>query len=78
MAYWKSVIDLLICGCREYNQSVMAGTIMHGTEKPLSAWFMAIWWFTTHKAGVNAINKPAKFAGAGQLQHSLALAAKAS
>ena len=29
---------------------------MHGTKKPLMFWFKAMWWFTTRKSGVNAIN----------------------
>jgi transposase-like protein len=29
---------------------------MHGTKKPITYWFKAMWWFTTRKAGVNAIN----------------------
>ena len=29
---------------------------MHGTRSPLSAWFKAMWWFTTRKSGVNAVN----------------------
>lgn len=31
-----------------------AGTIFHGTRKPLSFWFKALWWFSTRKSGVNA------------------------
>jgi len=55
-AYWKSGRDLCICCRCEYNQSVTAGTIMHSTKKPLTAWFKAMWWFTTRKSGVNALN----------------------
>ncbi len=29
---------------------------MHGTKKPLAYWFKAMWWFTTRKSGVNAVN----------------------
>lgn len=29
---------------------------MHGSRKPLTKWFKAMWWFTTRKSGVNAIN----------------------
>ena len=29
---------------------------MHGTRWPLSTWFKAMWWFTTRKSGVNAVN----------------------
>jgi transposase-like protein len=33
---------------------VTAGTIFHGTRKPLTLWFKALWWFSTRKASVNA------------------------
>jgi hypothetical protein len=29
---------------------------MHGTKKPLTYWFKAMWWFTIPKSGVNAVN----------------------
>ena len=29
---------------------------MHGTKKPLTLWFKAMWWFTTRIASVNAVN----------------------
>jgi transposase-like protein len=29
---------------------------MHSTKKPLTVWFKAMWWFTTRKSGVNAVN----------------------
>jgi hypothetical protein len=32
-----------------------AGTIMHATEKPITYWFKAMWWFTTRKSGVSAV-----------------------
>lgn len=54
--YWKSNRGLYICTKCEHQHSVTAGTIMEGTRKPLVAWFKAMWWFTTRKSGVNAIN----------------------
>ena len=54
--YWKSSRGLYICQNCEHNQSVTAGTIFHGTKKPLTAWFKALWWFATRKSGVNAVN----------------------
>jgi transposase-like protein len=55
-SYWKSARGLYICcGC-EYHQSVTAGTIFHATRKPLTTWFKALWWFSTRKSGVNAVN----------------------
>jgi len=29
---------------------------MHGTKKPITCWFKAMWWFTARKSGVNAVN----------------------
>lgn len=55
-AYWKSAQGLLICTRCERQHSLTAGTIFHGTRKPLTAWFKAMWWFTTRKSGVNAVN----------------------
>ena len=55
-SYWQSARGLLICKRCEYHQSLTAGTILHSTKKPLTAWFKALWWFTTRKSGVNAIN----------------------
>ena len=55
-AYWKSAQDLYICTRCEHQHSLTAGTIFHGTRKPLNTWFKAMWWFTTRKSGVNAVN----------------------
>lgn len=54
--FWKSSRGLYVCSSCEYHQSVTAGTIFHGTRKPLTAWFKALWWFSTRKSGVNAVN----------------------
>jgi len=44
----------MCCRC-EYQQSITAGTIFHGTRKPLTIWFKALWWFSTRKSGINAV-----------------------
>ena len=54
--YWKTAKGLYMCYRCESQHSLTAGTIMHGTRRPLSAWFKAMWWFTTRKSGVNAVN----------------------
>lgn len=54
--YWISAKGLYICIRCESPNSLTAGTVMHGTKKPLTFWFKAMWWFTTRKSGVNAIN----------------------
>ena len=55
-SYWASARGLYICCTCEYHQSVTAGTIFHATRKPLTTWFKALWWFSTRKSGVNAVN----------------------
>ncbi|WP_459925917.1 transposase [Desulfatiferula olefinivorans] len=55
-SYWKSSRGLYICTECEHHHSITAGTIMDGTRKPLVDWIKAMWWFTTRKSGVNAIN----------------------
>jgi transposase-like protein/predicted RNA-binding Zn-ribbon protein involved in translation (DUF1610 family) len=54
-AYWKSARDLYLCRQCHKQHSVTAGTIFHGTKKPLTLWFKALWWFSTRKSGVNAV-----------------------
>jgi hypothetical protein len=54
--YWMSSRGICICCRCEYHQSITAGTILHSTKKPLRAWFKAMWWFTTRKSGINAVN----------------------
>lgn len=52
--YWISVRGLYLCRQCERQQSVTAGTIFHGTRKPLTLWFKALWWFSTRKGSVSA------------------------
>ena len=40
-------------GCR-YQVSLTAGTILHNTKTPLTAWFWAAYLMTTDKRGVSA------------------------
>lgn len=53
---WKSRRSLYICRKCEHQHSVTAGTIFHGSRKPLLDWFKAIWWFSTQKTSTSAIN----------------------
>jgi hypothetical protein len=55
-AYWISAKYIYICTKCEHQYSLTAGTIMHRTRKPITYWFKAMWWFTTRKSGVSAIN----------------------
>jgi len=52
--FWTSARGLFLCRRCEHQQSVTAGTIFHGTRKPLILWFKALWWVSTRKNGVNA------------------------
>jgi hypothetical protein len=29
---------------------------MDSSKKPITYWFKALWWFTTRKSGINAVN----------------------
>lgn len=52
--YWMTSRGLYLCRQCKHQQSVTAGTIFHGTRKPLRLWFKALWWFSTSKTSVNA------------------------
>ena len=54
--YWFSTRKLYICSQCERQHSLTAGTIMDSSKKPITYWFKAMWWFTTRKSGVNAVN----------------------
>ena len=55
-SYWISAKHIYICRRCESHFSVTAGTIMHDTKKPITYWFKAMWWFTTRKSGLSAVN----------------------
>lgn len=43
------------CSQCDSKVSIIAGTIFHGTHKPLTLWFRAIWWLTGQKNGASAL-----------------------
>lgn len=52
---WGTKRGLLHCiGCGAQT-SVTAGTVLHGTRKPLRLWFRAMWHITGQKYGANAL-----------------------
>jgi hypothetical protein len=55
-ACWISSKYIYICTKCAHQYSLTAGTIMHRTRKPITYWFKAMWWFTTRKSGVSAVN----------------------
>lgn len=54
--YWITEKKLIHCITCEHQASVTAGTIFHGTRKPLILWFHIIWWVVAQKTGVSAYN----------------------
>lgn len=49
----KKLIHCVSCG---HQTSITAGTIFHGTRKPLLLWFHIIWWVAAQKTGASANN----------------------
>lgn len=54
--YWISSRHLYICTKCQFQHSLTAGTIMDSSKKPITYWFKAMWWFTTRKSGINAVD----------------------
>jgi len=52
--YWPVPGHLLECRSCGHQTSLTAGTVLHGTRKPLRMWFRAIWWVSTQKTGGSA------------------------
>jgi len=52
---WPLTGALYQCAKCNSKVSVIAGTIFHGTHKPLTLWFRAIWWLTGQKNGTSAV-----------------------
>ncbi|HEC41746.1 MAG TPA: IS1595 family transposase, partial [Bacteroides sp.] len=47
--YWITEKRLIHCVTCEHQASITAGTIFHGTRKPLLLWFHIIWWVVAQK-----------------------------
>ena len=45
---------LIQCAKCDRQTSLTAGTVLHGTRKPLTVWFRAMWMVATRKTGVSA------------------------
>jgi len=54
--YWLTAENVIHCGVCGHQASLTAGTIFHGTRKPLLLWFHVIWWVVAQKTGVSASN----------------------
>jgi len=46
---------LFLCRKCKKQTSITAGTLFHGTHKPLRIWFLAMWFVTSQKHGANAL-----------------------
>jgi len=53
--YWLTSRELYHCVSCGLQTSVLAGTILQDTRKPLQLWFRAMWHVTTQKYGANAL-----------------------
>ena len=63
--HWVTAQNLIHCGVCGHQASLTAGTIFHGTRKPLLLWFHTctaykvrgiMWWVVAQKTGVSASN----------------------
>jgi transposase-like protein len=54
--YWLTAENVIHCGICGHQASLTAGTIFHGTRKPLLLWFHIMWWVVAQKTGVSASN----------------------
>jgi transposase-like protein len=52
---WLLSRELYHCNACNFQTSLTAGTIFHGTRKPLQTWFRAMWYVTNQKHGVSAM-----------------------
>lgn len=65
--YWMTEQKLIHCSSCNYQASVTAGTIFHGTRKPLLLWFHIMWWVVAQKTGAIA-NNLMEFMGFGSYE----------
>lgn len=52
---WPMSRALYLCKKCRFQTSVLAGTILQDTKKPLRFWFRAMWYVTNQKNGVSAL-----------------------
>lgn len=58
---WKTRRRLWHCGRCAAQTSVTAGTLFHGTRKPLALWFRVMWHIVSQKYGANALGLKREF-----------------
>jgi transposase-like protein len=54
--YWLTSENMIHCSQCGHQSSLTAGTIFHGTRKPLQLWFHIMWWVVAQKTGASAYN----------------------
>lgn len=54
--FWKMSSGLRRCHSCKFKNSVKKETIFQSSRLPLKTWFYAIWWFTSQKTGISALN----------------------
>lgn len=52
---WLTGRNTLMCCACQHQTSLLAGTVLQGTHKPLTQWFRAMWWVTSQKNGTSAM-----------------------
>ena len=52
---WLTKRGLLHCRKCGHQASITAGTVFHGTRKPLRLWFQVMWWVAGQKNGASAL-----------------------
>lgn len=53
--HWKyEPREVYMCARCDRQTTLRAGTLFHGSKKPLMDWFLAIWLFTSSKRGISA------------------------
>jgi transposase-like protein len=54
--YWKLAPGLRRCRACRFKNYVRAGSIFDSSRLSLKTWFQAIWWVTSQKTGISALN----------------------
>ena len=54
--FWTRASGLRRCQKCRFDNSVKVGSIFESSRLPLKTWFYAIWWMTSQKTGVSALN----------------------
>lgn len=54
--YWVQATGLRRCRSCFFDNSVKVGSVYESSRLPLKTWFYAIWWMTSQKTGVSALN----------------------